>query len=53
VRLVEQIGLPVEHLGIQVDGKRVALTGTTGQLGYHEKLVLLIGNVQRVGQVDD
>jgi hypothetical protein len=29
VRLVEQIGLMVEALGIQVDGERVTLTGTT------------------------
>jgi hypothetical protein len=53
VRRVEQISLLVDHLGIQVDGKRVALTGTTGQLGYGEKLVLLVGNVQGAGRVDD
>jgi hypothetical protein len=29
MRLVEQMGLTVEPLGIQVDGERVTLTGTT------------------------
>jgi nucleoid-associated protein YgaU len=53
VRLVEQMGLTVEHLGIQVDGERVTLTGTTDRQETREKLVLLIGNIQGVGQVDD
>jgi nucleoid-associated protein YgaU len=52
VRLVEQMGLTVEHLGIQVDGERVMLTGTTDSQETREKLVLMIGNVQGVGQVD-
>ncbi len=53
VRLVEQMGLTVEHLGIQVDGERVTLTGTTASQETREKLVLLVGNVHGVGQVDD
>jgi nucleoid-associated protein YgaU len=53
VRLVEQMGLTVEHLGIQVDGERVTLTGTTDSQETREKLVLLVGNVHGVGQVDD
>jgi nucleoid-associated protein YgaU len=52
-RLVEQMGLPVEHLGIQVDGARVTLTGATDSQETREKLVLLVGNVQGIGQVDD
>ena len=53
VRLVEQMSLTVEHLGIQVDGERVTLTGTTDSQETREKLVLLVGNVHGVGQVDD
>jgi LysM repeat protein len=53
VRLVEQMGLTVEQLGIQVDGERVALAGTTDSQETREKLVLLVGNVQGISQVDD
>jgi nucleoid-associated protein YgaU len=53
VRLVEQMGLTVKQLGIQVDGERVTLTGTTDSQESREKVVLLIGNVHGVGQVDD
>jgi hypothetical protein len=53
MRLVEQMGLTVEPLGIRVDGERVTLTGTTASQETREKVVLLVGNVQGVGQVDD
>jgi nucleoid-associated protein YgaU len=53
VRLVEQMGVTGEPLGIQVDGERVTLTGTTDGQATREKLVRLVGNVQGVGQVDD
>jgi nucleoid-associated protein YgaU len=53
VRLVEEMGLTVEPLGIQVEGERVTLTGTTDSQETREKVVLLVGNVQGVGQVDD
>jgi hypothetical protein len=43
----------VEQLGIQVDGRRVTLTGTTDRQKSCEKVVLLIGNVDGVGQADD
>ena len=52
-RLVEQMGLTVEALGIQVDGERVTLRGTVDSQETREKVVLLVGNVQGVGQVDD
>jgi len=52
-RLVEQMGLTVEELGIQVDGERVTLTGTADSQETREKVVRLVGNVQGVGQVDD
>jgi hypothetical protein len=45
-RLVEQMGLTVEALGIEVDGERVTLTGTTDSQETREKVVLLVGNVQ-------
>ena len=53
MRLVEEMGLTVEQIGVQVDGERVILTGTTADQETREKLVLLVGNVQGVGQVDD
>ena len=53
VRLVEQMGLTVEHLGVRVEGDQVTLTGTTASQEAREKLVLLVGNIEGVGQVDD
>jgi nucleoid-associated protein YgaU len=53
VRLVAEMGLPVEHRGVQVDGERVRLTGTTANQETREKLVLLVENVLGVGQMDD
>jgi nucleoid-associated protein YgaU len=47
------MGLTVEPLGVQVEGERVTLTGTTHNQETREKLVLLVGNVHGVGQVDD
>ena len=47
------MGLTVEALGIQVDGERVTLTGTTDSEETREKVVRLVGNVHGVGQVDD
>jgi hypothetical protein len=52
VRLVEPMGLTLEELGIQVNGERVTLTGTTDSQETREKVVRLVGNVRGVGQVD-
>ena len=53
VRLVEETSLTVEPLGIQEDGESVVLTGTTDNQERREKFVLLVGNVNGGGQVDD
>jgi nucleoid-associated protein YgaU len=53
VQLVEQMGFTVEDLGIRVEGDQVTLTGTTDRQETREKLVLLVGNVEGVSQVDD
>ena len=53
VQLVEQMGFTVEDLGIRVEGDQIMLTGTTDRQETREKLVLLVGNVEGVSQVDD
>lgn len=51
--LVQQMGLQVENLDIRVDGDQVTLTGNVNSQEEREKVVLLVGNTQGIGRVDD
>ncbi|MEQ1565333.1 MAG: peptidoglycan-binding protein LysM [Myxococcota bacterium] len=45
--------VPVENLGVTYDGDVAALTGTTKAQADKEKAVLVAGNTEGVGRVDD
>ncbi len=47
------MGFPRDGLGVRVDGDQVTLTGKVDSQEQREKLVLLVGNIEGVGQVDD
>src|SRR5688572_30785447 len=53
VKLVEGMGFKVEDLGVRVDDDKVTLTGRTRSQEEREKIVLLVGNVEGIGSVDD
>jgi nucleoid-associated protein YgaU len=52
-RAVEKHGLPVTGLQIQVRGERVTVSGRVPTQEQREKLVLVLGNVAGIAQVDD
>ncbi len=45
--------LEIEDLAVTVDGELVTISGTAVSQEVREKAVLIVGNVQGVGQVDD
>ena len=51
--LVQQMGLKAENLKIQVDGEKATLTGKVDSQEVREKIVLLVGNTEGIGKVDD
>jgi nucleoid-associated protein YgaU len=53
VKLVQDMGFKVQDLGVRVDDDRVTLTGTADSQENREKIVLLVGNVEGIGSVDD
>jgi LysM repeat protein len=53
VVLVEQMGFKVHELGVRVDDDKVTLTGTVKSQEEREKIVLLVGNTEGTGSVDD
>jgi nucleoid-associated protein YgaU len=53
VQQVEKNGLAVENLGISFRDGLATIRGTTPSQSEREKIVLVVGNVQGVGQVDD
>lgn len=53
VRLIEGMGFHVDELGVRVDGHKATLTGTVDTQEMREKIVLMVGNVDGIGQVDD
>jgi len=52
-QLFQQMGLKGDDLGVRVDGDKVTLTGKVQSQEEREKLVLLAGNHQGIGSVDD
>lgn len=51
--LVQQMGLKGENLNVQVDGEKATLTGKVDSQEVREKIVLLVGNTEGIGKVDD
>lgn len=50
---VETLGLGVEDLGVAVDGHTATVTGRAATQADKEKVLLAVGNVQGIGEVDD
>ncbi|HVR96460.1 MAG TPA: peptidoglycan-binding protein LysM [Thermoanaerobaculia bacterium] len=53
LKLVNDMGLKVDDLGVRVDDDKVTLTGSADSQEAREKVVLLVGNVEGIGSVDD
>jgi nucleoid-associated protein YgaU len=53
VKLVNDMGFKVDELGIRVDDDKVTVTGQVDTQENREKIVLLVGNVEGIGKVDD
>jgi len=53
VKLVDSMGFKVQELGVRVDDDKVTLTGQAPSQADREKIVLLVGNTEGIGSVDD
>ena len=53
VKLIAEMGFKVDDLGVDVKGEKVTLTGKADTQETREKVVLMVGNVDGIGQVDD
>lgn len=52
-KLVGDMGFQVDELGVLVDGDKVTVSGSVDTQANKEKIVLLVGNVEGIGSVDD
>jgi nucleoid-associated protein YgaU len=53
VKLIADMGLKIDNVGVDVNGHKVTLTGNADTQATREKAVLMVGNVDGIGQVDD
>jgi nucleoid-associated protein YgaU len=53
VNLVQQMGFKTDDLSVRVDGDRATLSGKVDSQEQREKMVLLVGNTEGIGRVDD
>ena len=53
VKMIGELGLGVEDLGVRVDGDKVTVSGVAATQEDREKCVLACGNVAGIAQVDD
>ncbi len=53
LKLINDMGIKANDLGVRVDGDKVTLTGAVATQETREKLVLLVGNTEGIGSVDD
>jgi nucleoid-associated protein YgaU len=53
VKVIEGMGFKVDELGVRVDDDKVTLTGQAASQADREKIVLLVGNHEGIGSVDD
>jgi LysM repeat protein len=51
--LVRDMGLNVENFEVRVDGDKATVSGRVPSQEAREKIVLLVGNTQGIGSVDD
>jgi nucleoid-associated protein YgaU len=52
-KVVEQMGFKVDDLGVRVEGDKATVTGKARSQEEREKIVLLVGNTEGIGDVDD
>ncbi|HEX5759766.1 MAG TPA: peptidoglycan-binding protein LysM [Thermoanaerobaculia bacterium] len=53
VKVVDQMGFKVDDFSVRVDGDKAVLKGKPGSQEEREKIVLLVGNHEGIGNVDD
>jgi nucleoid-associated protein YgaU len=53
LQMFQQMGMKGDDLGVRFDGEKVTLTGKVETQEEREKLILLAGNHQGIGSVDD
>ena len=53
VKLVQRMGFQVNDLGVRMDGHKATLTGKVDSQEQREKIVLMVGNMDGIGHVDD
>jgi len=52
-KLVADMGLAIDELGVRVDDDLVTVTGAAPSQEVREKVVLILGNVDGIAKVDD
>ncbi len=53
VKVVEQMGFKVEEFSVRVDGDKAVVKGKAASQEEREKVALLVGNHEGIGEVDD
>lgn len=51
--MIENLGLPIDYLDINVEGERVMVSGTTASQAVREKVILALGNIDGIAEVED
>ena len=52
VNLISGLGLAIDDLEVRVAGDRVSVSGTTDSMEIREKIILAVGNVEGVAEVE-
>jgi len=52
-KLIAKYSLRVEGLKVEVDGERASVWGSVNKQSVKEKIILAVGNVQGISEVDD
>jgi len=51
--LIHNLGLPIDYLNIDVKGEKVSVSGTTASNAVREKVILALGNIEGIAEVED
>ncbi len=51
--LITNLGLPIDYLNINVEGEKVSVSGTTASNAVREKVILALGNIEGIAEVED